>query len=118
MLRDVGATMDTDEVLLASPFSGGAHLYAMTGQAVRFPVAGMNPTSADGQLMDDVLRAPEDPASCARLQEANVGYVYADQRPYNMGGSFTRLDQASPELGTVIGRTDHSLLIQVDCEAG
>lgn len=117
MLQEVGAMMDTDKVLLASPFSGGAHLYGMTGQTVRFPAAGMRPSSTDEQRMDDVLAAPEDPAACARLEDANIGYVYADQRPYNVGGRFTRLDQASPALGTVIGRTDHSIMIEIDCAA-
>lgn len=115
MLQEVGARMDTDRVLLASPFSGAAHLFAMTGQDVRFPVAGMNPTGDDGQLMDDVLRASTDPASCRRLEEANIGYVYVDLRPYNLGGSFTRLDQADPALGTVIGSTNHSMMLEVDC---
>ena len=117
MLQEVGAMMDTDKVLLASPFSGGAHLYGMTGQTVRFPAAGMRPSSTDEQRMNDVLAAPEDPAACARLEDANIGYVYADQRPYNVGGRFTRLDQASPALGTVIGRTDHSIMIEIDCAA-
>lgn len=118
MLQEVGAAMDTEKVLLASPFSGGAHLYGMTGQAVLFPAAGMTPTPADTQLMVDVLEAPDDPAACERLREANIGYVYADRRPYNVGGNFTRLDQASPELGRVIGSTDHSLMIEVDCASG
>lgn len=115
MLQEVGATMDTDKVLLTSPFSGGAHLFAMTGQEVRFPAAGMNPTAYDAQLMHDVLAAPEDPAACRRLEEANIGYVYAERRPYNVGGNFVLLDQASPALGTVIGSTDHSMMIEIDC---
>jgi hypothetical protein len=117
MLQEVGGTMDTEKVLLTSPFSGGAHLYGMTGQSVRFPAAGMNPTEDDDQLMDDVLAAPDDPAACRRLQEANIGYVYADRRPYNVGGSFVRLDQAEAALGTVIGSTDHSMMIEIDCDA-
>ena len=118
MLQQVASRMDTEKVLLASPFSGGAHLYAMTGQNVRFPAAGMNPTETDAQLMQDVLAAAEDPAACSRLQEANIGYVYADRRPYNVGGSFVLLDQATGDLGTVIGRTPHSIMIEVDCRAG
>lgn len=115
MLREVSAQMDTDKLLLASPFSGGAHLYGITGQNVRYPAAGMSPNPTDSDRMDDVLTAPDDPAACQRLLEANIGYVYADRRPYNVGGNFTRLDQASPELGQVIGRTDHSMMIKVDC---
>lgn len=115
MLQKVGASMDTDKTLLASPFSGGAHLYAMTGQDVRFPAAGMNPTQYDAELMHDVLAAPKDPAACARLQEAGIGYVYADRRPYNVGGNFVLLDQASPALGTVIGSTNHSIMIEINC---
>lgn len=115
MLQEVSAQMDTDKLLLASPFSGGAHLYGMTGQKVRFPAAGMSPNPEDSARMDDVLAAPEDPAACRRLLEADIGYVYADRRPYNVGGEFTRLDQASPELGRVIGSTDHSMMIEIDC---
>lgn len=118
MLREVTATMDHDRLLLASPFSGGAHLYGISGQNVSYPVAGMSPSPADDELMDDVLAAPDDPAACGRLLEAGVGYVYADTRPYNVGGNFLRLDQASPELGRVIGSTDHSMMIEVDCASG
>ncbi|MFC0675030.1 DUF6541 family protein [Brachybacterium hainanense] len=117
MLEQVGTTMDTDKVLLANPFSGGAHLSAMTGQRVRFPVAGMNPTPEDGQLMDDLLRAGTDPEACTRLMDAGIGYVYVDRRPYYYGGSFTRIDQATPELGRVIGQTDHSMMIEISCAA-
>lgn len=116
MLLGVSATMDPDRLLLASPFSGGAHLYGIAGQDVRYPAAGMTPSPTDDQRMDDVLAAPDDPAACRRLLEANIGYVYADTRPYNFGGDFTRLDEASPELGRVIGSTDHSLMIEIDCE--
>ena len=88
----------------------------MTGQNVRFPVAGMKPNPTDELRMDDVLAAPDDPVACQRLLEANIGYVYADTRPYNVGGPFTRLDQASPELGRVIGSTDHSMMIEIVCD--
>ncbi|MDN5820414.1 MAG: hypothetical protein L0H74_09230 [Brachybacterium sp.] len=118
MLLEVSATMDPDKLLLASPFSGGAHLYGIAGQNVRFPAAGMTPSPSDDERMDDVLAAPDDPAACRRLLEANIGYVYADTRPYNFGGNFTRLDEASPELGRVIGSTDHSMMIEIDCETG
>ncbi|MGO1686167.1 MAG: DUF6541 family protein [Brachybacterium sp.] len=116
MLQEVAGTMDPDKLLMASPFSGGAHLYGMTGQNVRFPVAGMKPNPTDELRMDDVLAAPDDPVACQRLLEANIGYVYADTRPYNVGGPFTRLDQASPELGRVIGSTDHSMMIEIVCD--
>ena len=67
---------------------------------------------------DTLVGAAGDPAACSRLQEANIGYVYADRRPYNVGGSFVLLDQATGDLGTVIGRTPHSIMIEVDCRAG
>lgn len=81
MLLEVSATMDPDKLLLASPFSGGAHLYGIAGQNVRFPAAGMTPSPSDDQWMEDVLAAPDDPAACRRLLEANIGYIYADTRP-------------------------------------
>src|SRR5690625_3188168 len=43
--------MDQSGTVLASPFSGAAHLYALFGQDVRLPVAGMAYSDLDRDLL-------------------------------------------------------------------
>ncbi|MCL6423968.1 hypothetical protein Bequi_11355 [Brachybacterium sp. JHP9] len=118
MLESIAPTMDRDLTVLANPFSGGAHLYGISGQSVRWASAGVNPDAAEGALMDAALRADRDPQACRALREAGIGYVYTDSRPYHRGGSFARVDQVPSSLGRVIGSTPHSMMIEVDCSEG
>ncbi len=110
--------MDHDATLLASPFSGAAHLYALDGQTVRFPVAGMATTSEDRALLRAVGTASTDPAACRTLVDAGVRYVYVERLPYQYHVGYDLINRADPSLGTVLFSTSHSRLIEVDCDAG
>ncbi|MGO2819245.1 MAG: DUF6541 family protein [Brachybacterium tyrofermentans] len=110
--------MDQDGTLLASPFSGGAHLYAMFGQDVRLPVAGMAYTDLDRQLIYATEDAATDPASCRVLEENGIHYVYQERIPYNRHTTSDSLNVAGPDLGIVLFETDHSRMIQIDCDPG
>ncbi|MDO5663526.1 MAG: hypothetical protein Q4G40_12585, partial [Brachybacterium sp.] len=114
----VAPHMDRDAVLLASPYTGGAHQYGLTGQRVRFPVAGMFLTTEDRALIAAVPQAATDPASCALLRDAEVAYLYQDWDPYLYMQTYEVLNDAGEDLGEVLFETDHSRLIRVQCDAG
>lgn len=110
--------MDPDGTVLASPFSGAAHLYALFGQDVRLPVAGMAYTDLDRELIYATEDAATDPGSCRLLEENGIRYVYQERRPYNLHKTSDSVNYAGPELGRVLFETDHSRMIQVDCDPG
>lgn len=109
--------LDPDATVLASPFSGGAHLYALYGQDVYFPVAGMSGRDLDTQLLTAATRAGTSPSSCQLLQDAGIGYIYTELSPYNYSPEFAVLNQVGPEIGDIVFETPHSRLLAVDCDA-
>jgi len=110
--------MDPDGTVLASPFSGAAHLYALFGQDVRLPVAGMAYTDLDRDLIYATEDAATDPADCRLLEENGIAYVYQELTPYNLHKTSDSVNLAGPDLGTVLFRTDHSRMIEIDCDPG
>lgn len=115
MLKEVGPTLDPDATLLASPFSGGAHLFAMTGQRVHFPVAGQTYASTDPALIAAPALAATDPAACELLTDAGIRYVYVDRLFYNYAAGFDPLTTSRVPLGEPLASTDHSALYEVRC---
>lgn len=111
-------SMDREGIVLASPFSGASHLYAMTGQSVMFPVAGMSTTADDVALLDAAGTAAIDPAACRLLVDAGVRYVYEEDRPYQHAESFQRLNRADERLGPLVLETSHSRMYEVACDDG
>ena len=112
-------TMDHSLKVLASPFSGASHMYAIHGQQVYFPVAGMALENQDRALLYALSGSNgEVPAAqvCDLLHEAGVGYVYQEQITYQWSSTFDLVNRADPAIGTVVFETDHSRLIAVDCE--
>ncbi|WP_304502154.1 DUF6541 family protein [Brachybacterium sp. FME24] len=110
--------MDASGTVLASPFSGAAHLYALFGQDVRLPVAGMSYTDLDRDLIYATEDAATNPANCRLLEENGIAYVYQERRPYNYHKTSDSVNYAGPDLGTVLFETDHSRMIEIDCDPG
>lgn len=109
--------MDPDGVILASPYSGAAHLYALYGLSVRLPVLGMSYSDLDRDLLYATEDAATNPASCALLQEHGIRYVYQETQPYQRHKTSDSVNLASEELGPVLFATGHSRMIEVDCDA-
>lgn len=109
--------LDPDGTILASPFSGASHMYALHGLAVRFPVAGMSTTAEDRALIAAVPSAATEPAACRTLRDAGIRYVYQESRPYQYAPGFRKLELADESLGPIVLETDHSRLIEVRCRA-
>ncbi|PWH04981.1 hypothetical protein DEO23_15205 [Brachybacterium endophyticum] len=112
--------MDHSKKVLASPFSGASHMYAIHGQQAYFPVAGMALTQQDRSLLYSL--AGTDGAvplatQCGMLADADVGYIYKEYETYSWSSTFDLVNRADPALGHVVFRTDHSELIEVDCSA-
>jgi hypothetical protein len=113
--------MDTGKKVLASPFSGASHMYAIHGQQAYFPVAGMALTSQDRALLYAISgeNGPVPLAEqCRMLEDANVGYIYKEYTTYSWSSTFDLVNRASQDLGTTVFTTDHSQLIRVDCGSG
>ncbi|MFC7376614.1 DUF6541 family protein [Brachybacterium sp. GCM10030267] len=110
--------MDQDGTVLASPFSGAAHLYAMFGQDVRLPVAGMAYTDLDRDLIYATENAATDPADCRLLEENGITYVYQERLPYNRHKTSDSVNYAGMDLGAVLFTTEHSTMIEIDCDPG
>lgn len=108
--------MDSDGVVLASPYSGAAQLYALYGQAVRFPVGGMSYTDLDRDLIYAVEDAATDPESCALLMDNGIRYVYQEWAPYYAHKTSDSVNYAGADLGTVLFETDHSRMIEIQCD--
>lgn len=109
--------MDSAATVLASPFSGAAHLYALYGQDVRLPVAGMAYSDLDRELIYATEDAAYNPASCQLLQDHGIRYVYQERLPYAHHRTSDSVNLAGPELGRVLFETEHSRMIEVDCDA-
>lgn len=112
---EVADQMDHRYVLLASPFSGASHMYALQGQTVRFPVAGMSFKGTDEEVINAVPDAGTSIEACTMLRKQQVKYVYQDRTPYQWDSRYAPLEQADESLGTVLFETPHSRLIEVDC---
>lgn len=110
--------MDQEGTVLASPFSGASHLYAMFGQQVRLPVAGMAYSDLDRDLIHAVQEAATDQQACALLQDNGIRYVYQEHRPYQFHTTSDSVNFGTPDLGRVVFETDHSRMIEIECEAG
>ncbi|WP_299304590.1 DUF6541 family protein [uncultured Brachybacterium sp.] len=109
--------LDPDATVLASPFSGAAHLYALYGQDVHFTVAGMSGRDLDTQLLTAATLAATSPEHCQLLQGAGIGYIYTELTPYNNSPEFAVLNEVGSEIGDVVFETSHSRLLAVDCDA-
>lgn len=107
-----------DGVILASPFSGAAHMYGIHGLSVRFPVAGMGTSPSDTAVLTAVSTAGTDPAACRTLEDAGIAYVYLEQMPYQYSRGYEVINGAEPELGPSVFTTSHSEMIRVDCDDG
>lgn len=113
----VAPGMDKDLKVLASPFSGASHMYAIHGQQVHYPVAGMNLTETDGNLNQSVPLAAESAEHCQNFVDHGIGYIYQERRPYQYARGFDPINRPGPAPGRVLFETDHSRLIEVDCTA-
>lgn len=113
----VAPQMDTELKVLASPFSGASHMYAIHGQQVWFPVAGMVLTDVDGNLIQSVPLAAQSPAHCQNFRDHGIGYVYQERRPYQNVTGYDPINRPAPVPGRVLFETPHSRLIEVDCQA-
>ena len=108
--------MNADRSILASPYSGAAHMYALEGAKVYFPVAGMALSKKDRAVIDAVPRAYADPDACALLEEAGIGYVYQERDLYQYDPSFNPLGTVVlPAPGPTVFETEHSRLVEIDC---
>ncbi|GAA4521575.1 hypothetical protein GCM10023160_08590 [Brachybacterium paraconglomeratum] len=107
--------MDHSTTILASPYSGAAHMYALHGLPAYFPVAGVALTDEDRAVIEAVPLAGSSPEHCRLLREHGIGYVYQERRPYQFDPAFTSLGQGGDDLGTVVFETDHSRLLRVEC---
>lgn len=112
---EVAEQMDHRYVLLASPFSGASHMYALQGQTVRFPVAGMSFKGTDEEVINAVPEAATSIEACTLLRKQQVKYIYQERTPYQWDPRYAPLEQADESLGTVLFETPHSRLIEVDC---
>lgn len=115
MLKAVGPKLDKNKKVLASPFSGGSHLFALSGQPVVYEVAGQQYPSNNADIISAPIRAHDDPQACALLREHNIGYVYVDAWYYNYSSGFDPLLTARLDLGEPLAETDHSALYRIDC---
>lgn len=111
----VAPEMDKDRKVIASPFSGASHMYAIHGQKVHYPVAGMNLDPHDGNLNQSVPLAATSPAHCQNFYDHGIGYIYQERRPYQFARAFDPINRPSPIPGRVLFETEHSRLIEIDC---
>lgn len=109
--------MDPDGVILASPYSGAAHMYALYGLSVRLPVLGMTYSDEDRDLLYATEDAATDPAACALLRENGIRYIYQESRPYQHHKTSDSVNLADERIGTVLFSTDHSRMIELTCDA-
>ncbi|MCS6711037.1 hypothetical protein JSY14_03020 [Brachybacterium sp. EF45031] len=101
--------------ILASPYSGAAHMFALHGLHAYVPVAGTALTEADLQVIRAVPIAGRSPQKCQLLEQQGIGYVYVERTLYQYDNTFTPISQGGDDLGEVVFTTDHSRLIRVDC---
>lgn len=114
----VAGDLDRSTTILASPYSGAAHMYALHGLHAYFPVAGVALTDTDRAVIEAVPLAGVSPEHCALLRDQGIGYVYQERSLYQLDPAFTALNQGGDDLGTVVFETDHSRLIRIECDPG
>lgn len=115
---EVAPQLDSDRTILASPYSGAAHMYAMHGLHAYFPVAGVAVAEQDRAAIDAVSQSAMSPDYCRILQDQGIGYVYQESDLYQYDPTFTPLNSGGDDLGPVVFHTDHSRLLEVDCDGG
>lgn len=108
--------LDAERSILASPYSGAAHMYALEGARVYFPVPGMALSAKDRAVIDAVPLASTDPDACALLTKAGIGYVYQEDALYQYDPAFSPLQRDLTGLGPTVFETEHSRLIEIDCD--
>ena len=108
--------MDTSTRILASPYSGAAHMYALHGLPAYLPVAGVALTDDDRAVIEAVPLAGRSPEHCRLLRDHGIGYVYQERRLYQIDPAFTSLGQGGDDLGSVVFETEHSRLLRVECD--
>ncbi|ATG51555.1 hypothetical protein CFK38_08475 [Brachybacterium vulturis] len=111
-------TMDMSEKVLASPFSGASHMWALHGQSVHFAVAGGSLGHRDELIMQAARDAPTEPTACAFLMRWGIGYVYQDRISYQYDARYAPLDADLTGIGPVVFSTPHSTLYEVRCDPG
>lgn len=102
--------------ILASPYSGAAHMYALHGLPAYLPVAGVALSDEDRAVIEAVPLAGSSPEHCGLLRDHGIGYVYQERLLYQIDPAFTSLGQGGDDLGSVVFETDHSRLIRVECD--
>ncbi|WP_422115097.1 DUF6541 family protein [Brachybacterium sp. UNK5269] len=112
----VAPELDGEGSVLASPYSGAAHMYALHGVRVHLPVAGMALTDADRAAIEAVPLAGTSPEHCRALLDQGIGYVYQERRLYQIDPAFTSIGRGGDDLGPVVFETEHSRLIEVGCD--
>lgn len=108
--------MEPSTRILASPYSGAAHMYALHGLPAYLPVAGVALTDDDRAVIEAVPLAGSSPEHCRLLRDHGIGYVYQERRLYQIDPAFTSLGQGGDDLGTVVFETEHSRLLRVECD--
>lgn len=108
--------MDRSTSILASPYSGAAHMYALHGLPAHLPVAGVALTAEDRAVIEAVPLAGASPEHCRLLRERGIGYVYQERLLYQIDPAFTSLGQGGDDLGSVVFETEHSRLLRVECD--
>ena len=119
MLKSLDGRLDPRRKILASPFSGGSHLWALNGQSVHFRVLGQTYTESDAVLIrtPELIGDPRDPGACFRLSQAGIGYVYVDALSYYYASGMAPLTvRRLPNLGDPLASTSHSALYELHCK--
>lgn len=112
----IAPELDPDLSILASPYSGAAHMYSLYGLNVHLPVAGTALTDQDRAAIAAVPYADRWTWRCRTLAEAGIGYIYQERQPYQYDPAFSAIEQGGESLGTVLFETDHSRLIRIECD--
>lgn len=110
--------MDPAKKVLASPFTGASHMWALHGQSVQFAVAGTSLRHRDDLLIQAAADAATDPVACAFLQRWEIGYVYQDRSLYQYDPRYSALEGDLSGIGPVVFATPHSTLYEVQCDPG
>lgn len=110
--------LDRSKKLLASPFSGGAHMWALHDQPVHFAVAGTSLRHRDELIIHAARDAPSDPTACAFLMRWDIGYVYQDRISYQYDERYSPLNADLTGIGPIVFSTSHSTLYEVQCDPG
>lgn len=115
---EVADQLDPDATILASPYSGASHMYALLGLRAYVPVAGAVLTAPDRAAIDAVPEAGSSPAACRALRDRGIDYVYQESILYQRDTTFSPIGWGGDDLGPVVFETSHSRLIRVECDPG